>query len=453
MTSETEITKPQTERASFAYRRIEEDIRSKVQDGRLPPGTMLAGRHQLARQYGVALSTAQQAVANLIAEGVLESLDRRGTFVAQPRSVPARGEAATSADFAAKSLRSLPSWPPIRQGTLAPAAQAKDSTARLLTLGIVATSLIDQAASPDVGSLWARQAIRALEEAFGAAGGTTRFFDRYPDGRGGYTIGIDDPNAISMTDAILSLRADGVDGLAIVGLCDGRDVSDEIVAAVDIESVPVVYISWHEMRPPVAQVFYDSGFAGYQAAQHLLRRGYRRLVFLAPFVEAWLDERIAGARDAVRHAGLVAETLVVHRNVTAPSKYDLVHAQEWAYDAATAAFDAYGVFASDSEPFGVIAPNDFMAYAVLEAAAARGKAAGPDYGLIGFDDDPLACARGLTTVRPPIEAMGHEAGRLLLRALAGEKGGAQVRLRSQIIPRTSTARRPGSGRPDASARS
>ena len=54
-----------------AYRRIEEDIRAKVRDGRLPAGTMLTGRHNLAREYGVALSTAQQAVAKLIADGIL----------------------------------------------------------------------------------------------------------------------------------------------------------------------------------------------------------------------------------------------------------------------------------------------------------------------------------------------------------------------------------------------
>ncbi|MBC8137056.1 MAG: substrate-binding domain-containing protein, partial [Fibrella sp.] len=94
--------------------------------------------------------------------------------------------------------------------------------------------------------------------------------------------------------------------------------------------------------------------------------------------------------------------------------------------------------AGSSYPVGIIAPNDFTAYAVLRMATGQGKVMGADYGLIGFDDDARSCALGLTTVRPPIEAMGEEAGRLLLRALHGEQGGLQVRLRSQVIPRAST---------------
>src|SRR5580704_3659872 len=72
-----------------AYRKIEDDIRLKVKDGRLPVGAMLASRHNLAKEYGVALSTAQQAIANLIADGILESFDRRGTFVARPKRLEA----------------------------------------------------------------------------------------------------------------------------------------------------------------------------------------------------------------------------------------------------------------------------------------------------------------------------------------------------------------------------
>src|SRR5437868_11782743 len=65
-----------------AYRRIEEDIRRKVRDGHWPAGTMLAGRHHLAKEYGVSLSTVQQSVANLTKDGTLEVYDRCGTFVA-----------------------------------------------------------------------------------------------------------------------------------------------------------------------------------------------------------------------------------------------------------------------------------------------------------------------------------------------------------------------------------
>jgi DNA-binding LacI/PurR family transcriptional regulator len=388
-----------------AYQRVEEDIRARVRDGRLPKGTMLAGRHNLAREYGVALSTAQQAVANLIADGTLETFDRRGTFVAHTHPHPAAE--------------------PVAARTTA-------------TLGIVATARIDHAATPDVGSLWARLAIRSLEQVFSAAGGVTHFFERYPENRGPYPSGLDDANAISISDAIHALRSEGADAIAVVGLCDARDMSDEVVSAIDVERVPTVYLSWHEIPPPLAQVFYDNRFAGYQAAQHLLRSGCHRLVVLAPFADAWLAERIDGAHNAVRHAGLSRDTLRVFPSERPQQVYDRECSEAIVSELARSLFAG---LAAHETP-GIIAPNDDMAYAVLSAAFEAGKVAGRDFGLIGFDDDARSCSLGLSTVRPPVEAMGEEAGRLLLRTMHGQKQGLQVRLRSHLIPRASTLMRP-----------
>lgn len=418
----------------YAYQRVEQDLREKVQDGRLPAGSMLAGRHNLAREYGVSLATAQQAISNLIADGILEATDRRGTFVAH-RTL--------SVSDAAPLL--IPQFPFTDSHTVNEGRNRtpsfRSAPRSVGTLGIIGTSRIRSVdALDDTGSIWARQGIRALEQVFSAAGGATRFFDRYPEHLGPYEIGIDDDNAISMTEAITSLCAEGVSALAIVGLCDGKDMSDEIVSAVNIEQVPVVYVSWHEMRPPLAQVYYDNKFAGYQAAQHLLRRGYSRLTFLAPFREDWLTERISGALDAVRHAGLSPEALHVYPDLPTHDAYNPEEVDSWIYPLAKQLFTQMGSFdgSNSSGPIGIIAPNDFTAYATIRAATEQGKIMGADYGLIGFDDHAPSCTLGLTTVRPPIEAMGEEAGRLLLRALGGEQGGLQVRMRSQVIPRAST---------------
>lgn len=390
-------------RTAPAYQRIEEDIRSKVRDGRLPAGTMLAGRHSLAREYGVALSTAQQAVARLITDGVLETSDRRGTFVAHRQEQNTNGAA-------------------MRQS--------------LATLGIVATARIDPGAAPDVGSLWMRLAIRSLEQVFSADGGTTHFFERFPEDRGPYPRGLDEANAVSVADAIRSLRQQGADAIAVIGLCDAKDMADEVISVLDVEHVPAVYVSWHEIPPPLAQVFYDNRYAGYQAAQHLLRRGYGRLAFLAPFADAWLAGRVEGARDAVRHAGMSPETLRLYPEGERGEFYDPHVPIQCIPAMAQALFTELRTGASG--PMGIIAPNDVTAYAVLDAAASCGFTAGAQFGLVGFDDDARSCAAGLTTVRPPIEAMGEEAARLLLRALHGDKKGLRLCLRSQLIPRAST---------------
>ncbi len=419
-----------------AYQAIEMDIRRKIRDGSLPAGTMLAGRHNLARQYGVSLSTIQQSIANLIADGTLESIDRRGTFVAQPRPAPEietaaqDGLAVVNAEGhgSAHTGRSAPVVPPLERTSA--------------TLGIIGTAPICVETAWDTGSLWTRLAVRSLESVFSAAGGTTHYFDRYP-AQAARTGEFNDADAVPIAEAIAALRAQGAEALAFVGLTDPLDLSEEILSAVDVEQVPTVCLSWHEVRPPLAQVFYDSRFAGYQAAQHLLRRGYRRLLFLAPCTAPWLEERIRAAQEAVRHAGLPPEALLVYPAQRPSRGYDRKHSGEWVYAAACQALIDHRVFSGAEAgcSWGLIAPNDRSAYGVLQAASEAGKIAGQDFGLIGFDDDTRAYSVGLTTVRPPIEAMGEEAGRLLLRALQGENSGLQVRLRSQVIPRASTSPR------------
>ncbi len=415
-----------------AYRRIEEDIRSRVRDGRLPPGTMLANRHNLAREYGVSLSTTQQAVANLIAAGVLETFDRRGTFVTRAQHPhDSHGPRAGDDGGLRRAMGA--------QGVREPQPPASTGLTAA-TLGIVATARIANAASSDVGSLWARLAIRSLEHVFSAAGGTTRFFDRYPEGRGAASRPWDDAHAISIPQAIAALREEGADAIAVVGLCDAVDMSGEVVSAVDVETIPTVYISWHEVQPPLAQVYYDNRFAGFQAAQHLLRQGYQQLIFLAPFTDAWLTERVQGAQSAVRQAGLLDDALCFYPSGSLAESYDRLVSSACVYDLAQTAFaQGWEALCPGSEgPYGIIAPNDDTAYAVLDAASKHGQEAGVDFGLIGFDDDPRSYVVGLTTVRPPVEAMGEEAGLLLLRALAGDKQGQGMRLRSHLISRAST---------------
>ncbi len=425
-----------------AYRRMEEDIRSRVRDGRLPAGTMLANRHNLAREYGVSLSTAQQAVANLIANGILETYDRRGTFVTQ--AFPPHADKGRRESDAAALTTTVPGARPGKR-----LGAAGDARPRFLgeqipaTLGIVATARIAGVSSPDVGSLWAHLAIRSLEHVFSAAGGTTRFFDRYPESQKASPRRMDDASAIPLPQAIAALRAEGADAIAVVGLCDAVDMSGEVLQAVDVEMVPTVYLSWHEVQPPLAQVYYDNRFAGYQAAQHLLRQGYRQLIFLAPFADPWLAERVQGAQSAVRQAGLADHALCLCPGGPPTEFYDRLVSNSCVHAPAQTAFtQGWDALCPGSRgPYGIITPNDDTAYALLDHASQHGQKAGADFGLVGFDDDPRSYVVGLTTVRPPVEAMGEEAGHLLLRALAQDKGGQVVRLRSHLIPRASTSLR------------
>jgi DNA-binding GntR family transcriptional regulator len=64
------------------YRRVAEDIRAGIRDGRLPPGTKLPVRRLLCEQYGVSSITVDNAMLILKSEGWVRGHQGRGTYVA-----------------------------------------------------------------------------------------------------------------------------------------------------------------------------------------------------------------------------------------------------------------------------------------------------------------------------------------------------------------------------------
>ncbi len=67
------------------YLTIAADLREKIADGELLPGEQVPSLDALSESYHVSRTTAQRAVRVLIAEGLLESRPRWGTFVAERR--------------------------------------------------------------------------------------------------------------------------------------------------------------------------------------------------------------------------------------------------------------------------------------------------------------------------------------------------------------------------------
>lgn len=64
-------------------------LRDQISDGTLAPGDWLPSEAQLIAQYGVSRYAARQAVARLVAEGLVTSVDGKGTYV-RPRRERAR---------------------------------------------------------------------------------------------------------------------------------------------------------------------------------------------------------------------------------------------------------------------------------------------------------------------------------------------------------------------------
>jgi GntR family transcriptional regulator len=68
-------------------RRVAEELRQAIVEGRLGPGALLPSERELARTYGIARNTARQAIAILQADGLVDAHHGRGVYVRQRRPV------------------------------------------------------------------------------------------------------------------------------------------------------------------------------------------------------------------------------------------------------------------------------------------------------------------------------------------------------------------------------
>jgi DNA-binding LacI/PurR family transcriptional regulator/DNA-binding transcriptional regulator YhcF (GntR family) len=411
--------------------RVEQDLRRRIRDGHWPSGAMLPSRHDLAREYSVALHTVQRAIGALLSDGTLTSTAGRGTFVASfqaqhENTLPDIAETVRAGGTMRAGGDIRPAWSRLQNNFTLP--QAARMTA---SVGIIAT-LQNQ---PDGGQMdvmtswWSSEIVSALEIEFSALGGSTRFFNRFRPGEKWYPL----------DKAVMELTKQQCQALVVLDIYDTNDPMAALLAMMETLPVPVIYISWEEMRRPISHVFYDQFYAGYQAALHLLQTGRRKIVFIAPFSQEWVEQRIQGAESAISDARMPPESFVVHRTFDgAGLSSDSCEERDLKGGRAFVEYLKSSGWRRENRDLGVIAPNDFTASGVMKAAQSLELAAGVEYGIIGFDDAPISRNLGLSTMRPPLHEMGTEAARLAGDAISGNKMRQQIRLHSRLIARQTT---------------
>ena len=382
------------------FRRIESDLRVRLRRGEWKAGTLLPSRRALASEYGVALRTMERAISSLLTEGLLRADGRWGTY--------AGGAGRTSAPA---EINSGP-------------AVTRPEPVRTATLGILDTNSLDTHAPRRDEYGWLDIIATHAERTFAGAGGTTRYFSRFGSASGRITV----------SRALAVLQEEGVDALLVTGIFDNTPIIREVVAALENCPIPAVYVSWDDVSGRVPHVFYDNRIAGGQAAQHLHRCGYGDLVFFAPCQAPWAEQRLEGMRQMSIGDIRVVPTL----------RSPELHVVDWDICRAKAnlLLDQCSARSRTLAPVGIVAAQDTLALIILDAALERGLTPGQDFGLVGFDDQPMARARGLTTLHPPLEALGEQAARMLLSRLHGDDLQMQMRLRSHLVPRSTTLLRP-----------
>ncbi len=384
-----------------AYRRVEALLRDQIRDGILVPGSMLAGRRELARQFGVDTNTVQYALRLLVDDGTLRAEGRRGTFVAPLSAASATAQFTT------------------------PAATATANTQRVV--GVVASVSPKIMLDPSVSEAWQGPTLHALEVELGHEAGITVNFHNMNSEASRHDL--------TFLEGIRDLIDQGADALVAVG--PKADQIDEILRLADSRRVPIVLVMPdYQNKRMSPQVRYDNAHAGYLAAEHLVQRGYREITFFGPYPAPWADERLIGLREALDRAGIAGDHLEIsecdHSLDTAR-----INQEDVAFRYANELFDAH-VDKANRNAWGIVAINDHAAYGLVRAAADHGLTPGVDFGLVSFDDRQRSRDIGLTSLRPPYDRIGTEAGKMVRQVFEGGAMPMEVCLQSHVVARRSS---------------
>lgn len=389
------------------YKKIEQDLRDKVQSGYWLPGAMLPSRKDLATMYDVGLPTLKQAIVHLLADGTLRADERKGTFVADRR---VKGDHASTST----SLRRHDS----RQGN-------ERKPERPLTLAIIPDGrfVLEGKSS---GDDWVMVIIRAIEQSFCRDGGAAHYYSRYNQ----------EPMEATRTlrETVQEAALNGADAIVLIQVNDGQGLVQRLGKFGEFSQIPIIIIPWLELVCPLPQVVIDNFHGGYIAASHLLAEGYRSISFLGG-QDVFAEHRLTGVKQAVEMAGLPPSTVsYFDLGTSLPGVGTLTP-----YHVDFPGFDQL-VPSRSGPPPGIIAATDPVALGVISHLEPVGLRPGRDFGLVSFDDSGGARQAGLTTLHPPLHELGAEAARLCRAAINSASATQLVRVRPYLVVRASTRR-------------
>jgi DNA-binding LacI/PurR family transcriptional regulator len=211
--------------------------------------------------------------------------------------------------------------------------------------------------------------------------------------------------------ALFDHRADGI----IVATRETKAGNDFLLRLAE-RDLPMVVVGRTLNHPHVDRVTADHWKGAYEAVEHLISLGHRRIGFVgvSPINGAGL-RRYQGYLDALREHDLpIDEKLIVGPAAEFGPGYSTQD-------------DGYAgmkkLLALKKRPTAVFARNDYTAMGAICAIQDANLRIPEGIAIVGFDNVPLAAymTPPLTTVDQPTKQQGREAARLLLDRLEGDK--------------------------------
>jgi DNA-binding LacI/PurR family transcriptional regulator len=211
--------------------------------------------------------------------------------------------------------------------------------------------------------------------------------------------------------AFFDHRVDGI----IVATRETK-AGNEFLLRLAERDLPMVVVGRALNHPQVDRVTADHWKGAYEAVEHLIALGHKRIGFagVSAINGAGL-RRYQGYLDALRENDLpIDEKLIVGPVSQSGPGYSTQD-------------DGYAgmkkLLALRKRPTAVFARNDFTAMGAICAIRDAGLSIPENVAVVGFDNVPLAAysAPPLTTVNQPTGAQGSEAARLLLERIEGDR--------------------------------
>ena len=233
-----------------------------------------------------------------------------------------------------------------------------------------------------------------------------------------------------LAEAVQMVTRYRVDGLIVTSATLSPTLANECAR----QKLPVVIFGRYSMHAPTNAVCCDNVAAGALAAELLADRGYRRPAFIGgPVGVSTTTDRGRGFVEGLTRRGLA-----------------LWHEESGGAYTYAAGFEATCRLLDKPErPDAVFCTNDIIAFGAMDAARFRhGLDIPRDFGVIGFDDSPLADAEAyrLTTIRQPFAHMATLSAELLIDCIQDPERKPKMRfLAGELVERGSVrAPRPNS---------
>lgn len=371
--------------------RVYRMLHGRIASGAIAPGERLPTEAALAKQLGYSRATVATAVRMLVDDGLVERRKRAGSFVRQRVVVRGKGgaERATHAAlFGAIIRQGLPNGK--TDNVFAPTAQEIGHRIERAGHALVVHDPSRHAADRE-----------ELVRRIGA-----------------------------VAQQLIDRRVAGVFVLPHE-IEPGRDESvvSAAVAQLSAAGIPVVLLDrdlYHYPRRSTFDVVHmDNERAGYVMTQHLLSLGCRHIDFLAlPSYATASDDRIAGYRRAMSHAGLDPDSGQIHRSWN--DREPLL------------------AILNKSKAEAIVAVNDDVATFTMQLALSMGRRVPQDLRIVGCDDVPQSkyLASPLTTILQSGEAIGAAAVATMFDRIADpRRGPVDVLVGFELVVRESCGAR------------